>query len=84
MRVLHFYTMKQEPERVRAVGPRHAEYWRRVGAHRYQGGPFDDRSGGLITFEVDLARRLSGSSRPTPSFEDLLESSLVKQWVVDS
>jgi hypothetical protein len=60
MRVLHFYTMKQEPERVRAVGPKHAEYWRRAGVHGYHGGPFDDRSGGSSRSRPTLARTLSG------------------------
>ena len=85
MRMLHFYTMRQEPERVRAVGPKHAEYWRSVGAHGYQGGPFDDRSGGLITFEINSREEAERLIAADPFVrEDLLESSWVKQWVVDS
>ena len=84
MRVLHFYTMKHEPERVRAVAPRHSAYWRDVGVQGYQGGPFDDRSGGLITFEVDSREGAERLIAADPFVrEGLLEASWVKGWVVD-
>jgi hypothetical protein len=53
MRIAFFYWMKDDPDRVRAVAPEHAAYWRDLALHRYLGGPFADRSGGLITLEVD-------------------------------
>jgi len=73
MRVLYFYLMRNAPDRVRTAVPDHAEYWGTLGVHAYLGGPFADRSGGLITFEVasiDEAKRLvaevrGSSSRPS-------------------
>jgi uncharacterized protein YciI len=51
MRFLYFYLMADDPARVREVAPRHAAYWRELALPGYLGGPFADRSGGLITFE---------------------------------
>lgn len=47
----YFYFMDSEASvRIREEAPRHAEYWRRTGSTR-RGGPFTDRTGGLIIFE---------------------------------
>jgi hypothetical protein len=56
MRFLHFYLMSDAPARVQAVAPEHAVYWRELGLPDYLGGPFGDRSGGLITFETGSTR----------------------------
>jgi uncharacterized protein YciI len=47
----YFYFMKKESAHVREVAPRHAQYWRQTGSSE-RGGPFSDRSGGLILFEA--------------------------------
>jgi uncharacterized protein YciI len=84
MRFLYFYLMRDAPDRVRAVAPEHAAYWRELGLPDYLGGPFVDRSGGLITFEVasaDEAERLVADD----PFEqvDLLERRWLKEWMID-
>jgi uncharacterized protein YciI len=84
MRFLYFYLMRDAPDRVRAVAPEHAAYWRELGLGDYLGGPFVDRSGGLITFEVasaDEAERLVADD----PFEqgDLLERLWLKEWMID-
>ena len=56
MRVAYFYFMKPEPERVRTVAPRHAAYWQGLALPDYRGGPFADRSGGLILFDSNSAQ----------------------------
>jgi uncharacterized protein YciI len=53
MRVAYFYFMKQEADRVRAAAPGHASYWQRLTLADYRGGPFADRSGGLIVFDSE-------------------------------
>ena len=53
MRFLFFYLMIDDPARVRDSAARHAAYWQQHAPLGYLGGPFADRSGGLITFEVD-------------------------------
>jgi uncharacterized protein YciI len=82
MRIVHVYSMKPEPERVRGVAPEHAAYWRDLGLSGYLGGPFADRSGGLITFEADSVQAAERVVAADPFVrEELLEDSIVKQWV---
>lgn len=57
MRFLFFYLMAEDTDRVGEVAPRHAAYWHRLAPSAYLGGPFADRSGGLITFEADTPAR---------------------------
>jgi uncharacterized protein YciI len=52
MRFSYIYFMTEDPDRVRAVAPKHAAYWRGLDLSNSLGGPFADRSGGLITFEA--------------------------------
>jgi hypothetical protein len=81
MRVLYLYWMKDDPDRVGAIAPRHASYWRELGLPEYVGGPFGDRSGGLITFEVDSLEQAQTIIAADPFVrEEVLESSVVKQW----
>lgn len=52
MKIAYFYWMKSD-DRVRTVAPEHAAYWRDLEMPGYEGGPFADKSGGLITFDAD-------------------------------
>jgi uncharacterized protein len=82
MRVLYLYWMKDDHDRAGAIAPRHASYWRELGLPEYVGGPFGDRSGGLITFEVDSFEQAEGIIAADPFVrEEVLESSVVKQWI---
>jgi hypothetical protein len=51
-RFAYFYLMRDEPDRVRATVPKHVSHWRSLGLTGYVGGPFADRTGGLIMFEI--------------------------------
>lgn len=81
MNAAYFYLMTDEADRLRAVAPRHAAYWTERRLRGYRGGPFADRSGGLITFEVDSgeeARRLvAGDPFVTAG---LIAKSWLKEW----
>ena len=84
MRVLYFYLMRDATDRIRTVARDHAAYWRGLRLQEYLGGPFKDRSGGLITFEVpsvDEAERLVVGDPFVR--EDLLERQWVKEWLID-
>lgn len=84
MRILHLYTMKDEPDRVRAVAPEHAAYWRDLELPGYLGGPFGDRSGGLITFEVESFEDAAPLVEGDPFVRaGLLEESSVRQWLAE-
>ena len=52
MRFAYIYFMTADPNHVAAVVPEHIAYWRELRLPRYLGGPFGDRSGGLISFEA--------------------------------
>lgn len=82
MRVAHFYLMKDEPERVRAVAPRHAVYWHDLALPGYLGGPFGDRSGGLILFDIDSFDDAEQLVANDPFVRDgLVSSRWTKPWV---
>jgi hypothetical protein len=84
MRVAYLYFMEDEPNRVRAAAPAHAAYWRGLAVPGYVGGPFADRSGGLITFEVDSWPQAEDLVAGDPFLrEDLLERRWLKEWVPD-
>jgi uncharacterized protein YciI len=84
MRFLYFYLMKDAPDRVRAAAPKHAAYWRELGLRDYLGGPFADRSGGLITFQADSGAQAEQLVANDPFLsEGLLERHWVKQWLPD-
>jgi uncharacterized protein YciI len=81
MKIVYFYSMKHEPDAIRAVAPAHAAYWRDLGLREYVGGPFADRSGGLITFAAGSAEEAERLITADPfSVEGLLEDSIVKEW----
>ena len=84
MRFVYFYLMKNNPEGIRNVAPRHAEYWKGKMLPDYLGGPFGDRSGGLICFSAEDigAAEVLVAGDPFVK-EDLLEVRWLKDWVLD-
>ena len=82
MKVIHFYAMKPDSDRVPRVAPQHAAYRHALRLPGYWGGPFADRSGGLITFEADSIKDAERVIAADPFVrQDLLATSVVKQWV---
>lgn len=85
MRFLYIYFMtKAPPDRLRATARTHAAYWRELGLHDYLGGPFADRSGGLITFAAESA----GEAERLVADDPFLRSGLiarhwVKEWLTE-
>ena len=84
MRFLYFYLMGDTPDRVRATAPQHAAYWQQLQLHGYLGGPFADRSGGLITFEAGSGAAAEALVANDPFLRQrLLERHWVKEWLLD-
>jgi uncharacterized protein YciI len=80
-RFAYFYFMKNEPDGIRRVAPEHAAYWRTQDLDDYKGGPFGDRSGGLITFEAsDLAAAEHLVANDPFRLADLLADKWLKEW----
>jgi uncharacterized protein YciI len=84
MRFLYFYLMRDAPDRVRTTAPKHALYWRELQLSDYLGGPFADRSGGLITFEAESGPAAEALVANDPFLQErLLERHWVKEWLLD-
>jgi uncharacterized protein YciI len=80
-RFAYFYLMKNDPERVRLVAPKHVSHWQGLGFAHYLGGPFEDRTGGLITFESDEANAQHAVREDPFMNEDLVETHWLKPWM---
>jgi uncharacterized protein YciI len=85
VRFLYFYVMKDHPDRIRAIAPGHAAYWQGLDLDGYLGGPFLDRSGGLILFHGESLEHARGLVAGDPFLrEDLLRDHWVKAWVPET
>lgn len=83
-RFAYFYFMKREPGKIRSVVPLHVEHWQQGNLKGYMGGPFADRSGGLITFEAESMEAATKIVRNDPFvLEDLLADKWIKEWTVE-
>lgn len=81
MRIAYFYLMVDGAARVRGVAPRHTEYWRGKSLPGYAGGPFADRSGGLITFDVGSLDEAGALVNADPFvLEGVLQAMWLKEW----
>jgi uncharacterized protein YciI len=84
MQVVYLYFMTDQPERVRAIAPEHAAYWQGLALPGYLGGPFSDRSGGLITFESESIETAEQLVAGDPFLRrGLVEGRWLKGWIVD-
>ncbi len=82
-RFVNFYFMKGDPAKIREVAPKHAEYWKSLGLDGYIGGPFADRSGGMITFVADSMEKAENIVMKDPFVrENLIGSKWIKEWAV--
>lgn len=83
-RFVYCYTMRNTPDRIREVVPRHVAYWHGLDLPEYLGGPFADRSGGLITFAApDLSHAREAVHHDPFVTADLIEDSWVKEWRIE-
>jgi hypothetical protein len=83
MRVAYLYLMRDRPDQVNPAAPARATYCRELAPPGYLGGPFADRSGGLITVDVDswkTAEQLVGND--SLHHTDLLDGRWLKECTV--
>jgi uncharacterized protein YciI len=84
MRFLYFYLMGHDEEHVRRSAADHAEYWRSLDLPEYLGGPFVDRTGGLITFDAADESEARSLVRDDPFVrEGLILQSWVTPWATE-
>jgi hypothetical protein len=75
------YLMQDEPARVAEIAPKHVGYWHSLSLPEYEGGPFVDRSGGLITFAAENHEAAADFAREDPFMrENLLAQCWLKEW----
>jgi uncharacterized protein YciI len=73
--------MKDEADEVRLAVPSHVSHWRELHVSGYLGGPFEDRTGGLIIFETDDAAQAEQAVETDPFVEQqLLDVYWLKEW----
>jgi uncharacterized protein YciI len=83
-RFAYVYFMRDDPDRVRAAVPAHVSYWQSLRLDNYLGGPFEDKSGGLITFETDDEERAGNAVNSDPFvLSGLLERHWLKRWQLE-
>ena len=81
-RYAYFYLMGDEPDRVGATVLRHVAHWRGLQLPGYLGGPFADRSGGLISFSADDDQQAQRAVDTDPFVQEgLLAAHWLKQWM---
>jgi uncharacterized protein YciI len=81
---VYFYLNRNEPDRLRQVVPTHVQYWNTANLKGYMGGPFSDRTGGLISFIVFSLEEATTMIQHDPFvLEDLVEQKWIKEWVVE-
>lgn len=77
----YFYLMRPDGDAISATVPDHVEHWRGLGLDDYTGGPFEDRTGGLITFRADEVGRAEQAVATDPFVtRGLVEVSWLKPW----
>jgi len=83
-RFVYFYFNRNEPEKIRQVVPAHVEYWKTANLKEYVGGPFGDRTGGLITFVAANLEEATHIVQQDPFvLEVLVAEEWIKEWIVE-
>jgi uncharacterized protein YciI len=83
-RFIYFYFNRNEPEKILQVVPAHVEYWKKADLKGYMGGPFGDRTGGLISFIAPSLHEASEIIRQDPFIqEDLVDQKWIKEWILE-
>jgi hypothetical protein len=78
------YRMAGSPERIRPLVSRHVSYWRDLALPHYMGGPFADRSGGLILFDAGSLEDAKALVSQDPFVTgEVVASRWLKEWLVE-
>lgn len=76
--------MKTNPELIGKIVPHHIGFWKESNVNDYMGGPFSDRSGGLITFSAITFDEATEIIHKDPFvIENILSDKWINEWVVE-
>ena len=79
---VYFYFNRSEPEQVRQTVASHVQYWKDAKLQGYTGGPFADRTGGLITFMASCLEEATAIIHQDPFvLHDLIDQKWIKEWL---
>ena len=83
-RFIYFYFNRNEPEKIRRVVTTHIQYWQAANLNGYMGGPFSDRTGGLISFTASSLEEATTIIEEDPFvLEELIAEKWIKEWIVE-
>lgn len=83
-RFVYFYFNRNEPEKIRQVVPAHVQHWKTANLKNYTGGPFADRTGGLIFFTASSFEEATQIIQQDPFIlEDLIAEKWIKEWIIE-
>ena len=83
-RFVYFYFNRNAPEKIRQVVPAHIKYWKTANIQGYMGGPFADRTGGLISFVASNLEEATAIILQDPFLlEDLIADKWIKEWSIE-
>lgn len=83
-RFVYFYFNRNDPEKIRQIVPAHVQYWKTANLKGYMGGPFGDRTGGLISFAASNLQEATDIILQDPFIlEDLVAEKWIKAWNPD-
>ena len=83
-RFLYFYFNRNEPEKIRQVIPSHVQYWKTADLKEYVGGPFGDRTGGLISFStLNIEEAMKIILQDPFVLENLIAEKWIKEWIIE-
>ena len=81
---LYFYIMDStKADNIKEIARSHAAYWHSINPDSYKGGPFSDRSGGLITFKYKSYNDAKKLIDNDPfNLNNLLDKKWLKEWEI--
>lgn len=83
-RFVYFYFNRSEQEKIRQVVPAHVQYWKAANLKGYMGGPFADRTGGLISYVASSLQEAIEIIQQDPFIlQDLIAEKWIKEWIVE-
>jgi len=81
---LYFYLMRNTPDTIRQAVPAHVQYWQSRDEPDYMGGPFAERTGGLITFAAASLGDAQQIIMDDPFLlQHLIEQFWIKEWLIE-
>jgi uncharacterized protein YciI len=84
-RFVFCYQMTEDAATIRETVPAHVTYWTEAALDHYLGGPFADRSGGLITFAASDLERATRIAESDPFvLRSLVRDWWIREWLVET